>query len=66
LLQGKSYQTQAYNVFDLWQKDDSGNWGKSIGTIQSGMNVTIGTHQTKVWKAVPVQQATMKRAYKEL
>ncbi|EKM60900.1 glycoside hydrolase family 27 protein [Phanerochaete carnosa HHB-10118-sp] len=64
--QGPAYQTQPYEVFDLWQKDDSGNWGKNIGTIQGGMNVTIGIHQTMVWKAVPAPQASTKRNYAEL
>ncbi|KIP11508.1 glycoside hydrolase family 27 protein [Phlebiopsis gigantea 11061_1 CR5-6] len=64
--QGKAYQTQAYDVSDLWQKDVAGNWGKSIGTIQGGFNVTIGSHQTKVWRATPVQSANAKRAYGEL
>lgn len=66
VIQGTAYQTQAYEVFDLWQKDDSGNWGKSIGTTQGGLNVTIGVHQTKVWKAVPAPQANTRRDYAEL
>lgn len=65
--QGKTYQTQAYDVLDLWQKDDAGNWGKSIGTIQGGLkNVPIGLHQTKVWKAIPVQSSATRRAFDEL
>ena len=64
--QGKTYQTQAYDVSDLWQKDDAGNWGKSVGTIQGGFNVTIGSHQTKVWRATPAQSANTKRVYGEL
>jgi len=53
--QGTQYQTQPYTVYDLWQKDDSGNWGKSLGTMQGSIpNVSIATHQTLVWKAVPV------------
>lgn len=64
--QGKVYQTQPYEVFDLWQKDDEGTWGKSIGIIQGGMNVTIGVHQTKVWKAVPAPQTSTRRDYAEL
>jgi alpha-galactosidase len=53
--QGKAYQTQAYNIFDLWQKDASTNrWGKSVGMMQGTIRqVEIGPHQTKVWKAIP-------------
>ncbi|GJJ09984.1 hypothetical protein Clacol_004210 [Clathrus columnatus] len=52
--QGSVYQAQPYELFDLWQKNSTGSWGKSIGTVQGKIpNVKIGPHQTKVWKAIP-------------
>jgi len=53
--QGAAYQTQAYNIFDLWQKDASTNkWGKLVGRMQGKIpKVKIRPHQTKVWRAVP-------------
>ncbi|CAL1696554.1 unnamed protein product [Somion occarium] len=63
--QGKAYQQQPYQLSDLWQKDSTGNWGKSVGTVQGSIrNVRIGAHQTKVWLAVPAPSS--KRALGEL
>lgn len=60
-------QTQAYIVYDLWQKDDSGIWGKSLGTVQGSLgNVSIGAHETKVWKAAPVGTTTKRQMFGEL
>jgi len=59
--QGKAYQSQPYTMYDLWQKDDSGKWGKSIGTVQGKISsVKIGSHQTKVWRAVPAPSMNMR------
>ncbi|KAI8995307.1 alpha-galactosidase [Trametes punicea] len=54
--QGTSYQSGTFTLYDLWQKDPStGAWGLNLGEFTGGVpNVQIGTHQTKVWKAVPV------------
>ncbi|KAJ3479183.1 hypothetical protein NLI96_g9237 [Meripilus lineatus] len=52
--QGTVYQHQPYALSDLWQKDASGNWGKPLGTFQGSLSkVVIGSHQTKIWMAVP-------------
>jgi len=58
--QGKTYQNQAYDVFDLWQKDPhTSRWGKPVGRIQGKIpNVGIGPHQTKVWRLVPAPNAS--------
>ncbi|KAI0082214.1 glycoside hydrolase [Panus rudis PR-1116 ss-1] len=52
--QGTTYQQQPYKLSDLWQKDGSGNWGKPLGTVQGSIKgVKIGSHQTKLWLAIP-------------
>ncbi|KAH8093845.1 alpha-galactosidase [Cristinia sonorae] len=52
--QGKTYQKQPYRLYDLWQKDGKGKWGKDLGIFQGSIpNVKIGVHQTKVWLAKP-------------
>ncbi|KAF8510879.1 alpha-galactosidase [Hysterangium stoloniferum] len=52
--QGVAAQNALYEVFDLWQKDGSGKWGKSLGIMQGSIaNVKIGAHQTMIWKLVP-------------
>jgi len=52
--QGAAYEAQPYELFDLWQKNSTGSWGKSVGTVQGKIpNVQVGPHQTKVWRAVP-------------
>lgn len=54
-------------MYDLWQKDESGSWGKNEGIVQGAIrNVNIGAHQVKVWKAVPLSTASSKRAVAEL
>jgi alpha-galactosidase len=56
LLQGPVAAAEPWNLFDLWQKDSSGKWGKSVGTVQGKIaGVIIGPHQTKVWRAVPAR-----------
>ena len=50
---GPAYQQQHWQLSDLWQKDENGNWGKNIGTFQGAVRqVRIASHQTKVWRAV--------------
>ncbi|KAJ3528219.1 hypothetical protein NM688_g8024 [Phlebia brevispora] len=52
--QGTAYQAQPYTLYNLWETDDDGNWGKSIGTVQGTLrDVKIRAHQTKLWKAIP-------------
>ncbi|OSD06023.1 glycoside hydrolase family 27 protein [Trametes coccinea BRFM310] len=60
--QGKAYQQQAYDLCDLWHKDDEGNWGKSIGNFQGSLaQVQLASHQTKVWKAIPASNSRRSR-----
>ncbi|KAJ3013209.1 hypothetical protein NUW54_g1655 [Trametes sanguinea] len=65
--QGASYQSGTFTLYDLWQKDpSSGAWGLNLGEFTGSVpNVQIGTHQTKVWKAVPVS-TSQKRDRAEL
>ncbi|KAF8515218.1 alpha-galactosidase [Gautieria morchelliformis] len=50
--QGSVAAGQPWNLFDLWQKDSTGKWGKPLGTVQGKIaGVQIGPHQTKVWRA---------------
>jgi len=50
--QGAAYQSGTFTLYDLWQKDDLGNWGKEVGTYTAKIpNVRIGSHQVKIWKA---------------
>ncbi|KAI0374369.1 alpha-galactosidase [Pilatotrama ljubarskyi] len=61
--QGPSYQSGTFTLYDLWQKDPStGKWGLNLGEFSGGMPaVQVGTHQTKVWKAVPVSTGANRR-----
>jgi len=64
--QGATEKTQTYELFDLWDKDDAGDWGKSLGTFSGSLpETTIKSHQTKVFRAVPVSAQT-KRDVSEL
>ncbi|OSD06021.1 glycoside hydrolase family 27 protein [Trametes coccinea BRFM310] len=65
--QGASYQSGTFTLYDLWQKDpSSGAWGLNLGDFTGSVpNVQIGTHQTKVWKAIPVS-TSQKRDRAEL
>jgi len=52
--QGATYQAQPYEIFDLWQKDANGKWGKSLGIFQGKIpNVKVNSHATKLWRAIP-------------
>ena len=66
LLQGPIAQAEAWLLWDLWAKDDSGKWGKPLGTIEGKIPaVQIRPHQTKVWRAIPANlgsTAKIKRA----
>lgn len=54
LPQGPVAAAEPWSLFDLWQKDSLGNWGKPVGTAQGKIaGVNIGPHQTKVWRAEP-------------
>ncbi|KAF9780541.1 hypothetical protein BJ322DRAFT_298899 [Thelephora terrestris] len=55
-----------YTVYDLCEKNGEGGWGRSLGTMSGGIRgVTVATHQTKVWKFVPVQfSATTSQVWK--
>ncbi|KAI0361839.1 alpha-galactosidase [Trametes cingulata] len=61
--QGASYQAGTFTLYDLWQKDPaSGKWGLNLGEFTGGVHgVRVGTHQTKVWKAVPVSTGNGRR-----
>ncbi|KAH9937505.1 glycoside hydrolase superfamily [Fomitopsis serialis] len=57
--QGPSYQAGTYEIYDLWQKDEANAWGASVGMYTGSIpDVQIGTHQVKVWKAVPAGSAS--------
>lgn len=57
--EGPTYQTGTYAIYDLWQKDSTGAWGKDIGTYTGSIpNVEIGTHQVRIYKAVPATTST--------
>ncbi|OCH96617.1 glycoside hydrolase [Obba rivulosa] len=50
--QGAAYQSGTFTLYDLWQKDGQGNWGKEVGTYTAKIpSVHIGSHQVKIWKA---------------
>jgi len=52
----------AYTVYDLWEKDEEGEWGKSLGVMSGSIReVSVASHQTKVWKLVPSSQQFCKR-----
>lgn len=58
----KHWWGATYVVYDLWEKDEEGKWGQSLGAMSEGVRgVPIATHQTKVWKLVPVSQPLRKR-----
>ena len=57
--QGSSYQAGTYDIYDLWQTDAAGKWGASVGTFSGSIpDVQVGTHQVKVWKAIPTSGVT--------
>jgi len=63
-------QNAQYRVYDLWQKSSSagyGNitsWGKDMGIHEGVMErISIGPHQTKVWKFVPVASGATAGAF---
>lgn len=62
--QGTSFGSGTFTLFDLWQKDDNGNWGRNIGDFQGSVPVTVGPHQTKVYRATPASNS--RRALEEL
>ncbi|KZV90062.1 alpha-galactosidase [Exidia glandulosa HHB12029] len=51
-----------YSFEDLWQKDDTGKWGKSIGTFTKTARIRVEAHQTKVFRTVPINANTVKRS----
>ncbi|KAF9780565.1 alpha-galactosidase [Thelephora terrestris] len=58
----KYWWEATYTVYDLWEKDGEGEWGRSLGTMSGGIRgVTVASHQTKVWRLVPVSQPQRKR-----
>jgi len=55
--QNKKLREATYTVYDLWEKDEKGEWGQSLGTMSGGIQgVTVASHLTKVWKLVPSPQ----------
>jgi len=58
----KEWKEATYTVYDLWEKDEKGEWGKSLGMMSGGIQgATVAAHQTKVWKLVPNSQPLRKR-----
>ena len=58
----KKWKEATYNINDLWEKDENGEWGRSLGTISGGIRgVSVASHQTKVWKLVWVSRPLHKR-----
>ena len=54
--QGKTAQSQPFVFYDLWGKDEHGNWGQKVGVIEESLRgVQVLGHQTKVWRAVPAR-----------
>lgn len=64
--QGRSFGSGTFTLYDLWQKDADGKWGLSIGDHSGSVSVDVASHQTKVYKAIPVSSASKKRAASEL
>ncbi|KAL1952162.1 hypothetical protein VTO73DRAFT_1311 [Trametes versicolor] len=65
--QGAAFAAGTFTLYDLWQKDDAGAWGKSLGDFSGGVpSVEVGTHQTKVWKAVPKSTNARRRDRRDL
>ena len=61
-LKGKEWREATYAVYDLWEKDQMGEWGRCLGMMSGGIQgATVATHQTKVWKLVPITQHLQKR-----
>jgi len=59
---GKEWREATYTVYDLWAKDQKGEWGRCLGAMSGGIQgATVATHQTKVWKLVPTTQRLQKR-----
>jgi alpha-galactosidase len=64
--QGPAAQKASYHLYDLWQKDEQGKWGKDVGVAQGSIkNVKVRAHAVKVWKAVPAA-ANARRSIEEL
>ena len=58
----KEWREAAYTVYDLWERDEKGGWGKSLGVVSGGIReVFVASRQTKVWKLVPNSQQLIKR-----
>jgi len=54
---GKEWREATYAVYDLWDKDEKGEWGKSLGFMSGGVRgAIVASHQTRVWKLVPSHQ----------
>lgn len=65
--QGAAFAAGTFTLYDLWQKDDAGAWGKSLGDFSGSVpSVEVGTHQTKVWKAVPKSTNARRRDRRDL
>ena len=52
--QGRQFGSGTFTLFDLWQKDSAGRWGKSLGEFSGSVTVELARHQTKVYRATPV------------
>ncbi|PIL32160.1 hypothetical protein GSI_06866 [Ganoderma sinense ZZ0214-1] len=59
--QGKVFGSGTFTISDLWQKDSSGNWGTTVGNFQGKMTVSVKTHATRVFMAVPASMAAVRQ-----
>ena len=50
--QGTSFAAGTFTMYDLWQKDEDGNWGASVGNVSGNMTVDVVSHGVRVFKAV--------------
>jgi alpha-galactosidase len=63
---GAAAQQAPWAFYDLWEKDNSGKWGKGVGTFTSSVEgVQVRPHATRVWKAFS-QASKTKRDVGEL
>ena len=62
LFKTKEWRDTTYTVYDLWEKDEKGEWGQNLGTMSGSIQgVAVASHLTKVWKLVPSSQQLRKR-----
>ena len=60
---GEAFGLGTFTLYDLWQTNDDGKWGKNIGDYSGDVHVSVGRHQTRVFKAIPVDSMAKKAQY---